>query len=1626
MVEKPLTTDVLETGEIPLSDAEAERLGFPAHATERTCMADGNEVIVQWRPGPRLVSGEQLRDHLQLHGSVGGIVQLHRAGDRLELRCLRHGHTAVTTPPVNATELLPRLEKKKDRKPRLHGRRYALRDRREYCWDDRVGIHNDTIENFLDAIKKRSWDSATMFDLRLRGEKLAVATGFDELLAIDLARVDHMPHQEATVVKVLRQMHGRAVLADEVGLGKTIEAGLIMKELIVRGIARRVLVLCPAGLREQWREELDKKFDEPFAIAGTSAEIKGDRLIMSIHLARNNQKQVHAQRWDLVIVDEAHKEINGPKTRQLLANLDTRYMLFLTATPVQNRLTDLYNLIELLRPGTFASRRAFERRFVDENDPRQPVNVRELRQLVADVMVRTTREQVGLDKVQRCAVDVPIRPSNVEREVYHLCTDGLRHVMTSPGDSLRRRQLALRLTTSPRSLAATARKLARNHHDARVQSFLRELSELAVDFGRTTRQAQLLEVVRTWMSDADKGKVVVFTQHADTLDDLVRVLTEEGIDASVYHGGLSASARQAAIEQFRRSAPVMLSTDAGAEGLNLQFANCVVNYDLPWNPMRVEQRIGRVHRLTQQKRQVYIANFFATGTIDEQVYRLLHDKLRMFELLFGQVTTILGELDGRQGGETFETRILNAYLAPSDAEMRHRIDQLGRQLDVAYDRARRAARDDAGISSWFIDRSYREKIRNKPADELRPAVEIGQRQRQQEVLQFALDFFHAFGAKVSEVEHELISVGLPPVLVEDFGGREELHLAFSSAALDMHRDAELCAAGSQAFEEMLAALRERGALHAAMPVVGDVQQKPWLPHAPNLSFKVREVLGPDTWAAQTVWRTQCDGVDAGEDVRVITIGDPERFATKRHRDWTDGEALPDTISADEVLETVISESLGELRKMRDLAEREVHDRMEAERTRILNCTAERIAELQREIRSTNAAVKERAEVELDHLTRLRNFYEERRPGTVELRAELLALKLVGSPVLRVREIWADDRNREVHVEALWTPSRPFKDAKYRDGAGRPIAQLAVCMEGHAVDAERVRRCPACCEDVCDLCDSGAFAECRACGVEQCGRCFGDPSRVCPACAAAERAPELDREGQVGWSLGFGAKAIVGEGVARIVRSDGTELVVLKPSLPPELRQRMAAIARAFGGPLDLGGRYFGLSELVLDRDDTVLFDRREDVTWEVVPGGGSAIDVAIGPLLADAEVHGWDHHDDSAALEALLASLRQRERPEPAPQLVARETRHDRYLESRGDQVWWVELWQEAGHEPRVGAHQLEFRDAGDGRDRGSRAVANAPGMRVEVRRVHRSALVEVTTQDGRQQTFFVPGAAHATPASEAAARDVIAQRGLPPNTALFVAVPRDTSTFACPSAATLVERRVEEEWIAEPGEMGEPFSPLDARRFVLSEPEVRAETLSGECWSGLLLPVEADPVPYTLVPYRKVTEVWQGESATTRTYLVRSGEPAYPILDDTGRPGADFGVDRAGHLASRVIACTYCETLTCPACSDAALPCELCGVQVCGRCAAESAGAHLCDACGSLRRMRWLRRLVARGGRRQSLAGRDKLHRLVFVAGPEGPHLIEIRNDKRTLRPLALSDRQAELLNEVAGGPWFSVGASR
>jgi hypothetical protein len=474
-------------------------------------------------------------------------------------------------------------------------------------------------------------------------------------------------------------------------------------------------------------------------------------------------------------------------------------------------------------------------------------------------------------------------------------------------------------------------------------------------------------------------------------------------------------------------------------------------------------------------------------------------------------------------------------------------------------------------------------------------------------------------------------------------------------------------------------------------------------------------------------------------------------------------------------------------------------------------------------------------------------------------------------------------------------------------------------------------------------------------VPQCRACLAAAGGVCRACAAATRSPGLDRDGQRAWSLGFGATVLVGEAVARLTRADGSEeLVELGRAGQAAVRQRLVAIATSLGCRPDLGARVVSLAE-PQPPEGTFLLGRDRDVTWEVEPAGGAALDDAVARYLPGTT--GPAPRRPDRALARLLARLQDGAPPEPAPRLLAQETWRIRYLEPRGGEVWWVEEHHVAGRRPVRRELPLEFRrDDGGGRP-GQRASALVPSCRIEVRRLHRSAFVDVVDagSPARMRAVFVAGAPGVTPESEAEAAGLVEAHGLPSTAVLFVAPGSDDEPrFARPSRATLVERQVREDWTLQPGEAGRPFRGGDRGSGGGARTDVVG--LDGARWVGFLAAVGAlgeGSDPYTLVRHLTVTETWRGAASTTRTYVVGPGEPAYPVLDDTGRPAGDFGVDSAGHLhePDHAWRCPVCGEHLCRACADGALvPCPACGQDACGRCRTgppDGPIGELCDLCG-------------------------------------------------------------------------------
>jgi len=456
--------------------------------------------------------------------------------------------------------------------------------------------------NLAQVLAKQVVSDPAIYDLRLQAEALALARGFDELICLQDVKVERYEHQLEAALRALQFMRGRVILADEVGLGKTIEAGLTLKELVERGLAQSILVLSPSSLCEQWREELEIKFREAFRVVRTKRDWAGAaKVIASMDYAKRDQvaPEVLEREWDLLIVDEAHKLKNrSTQLWKFVNQIRKRYVLLLTATPVSNDLMELFSLITILKPGQLGTARAFKKQFCDRGDPRLPKHATHLRQLLGEVMIRNRRSKVNLQLPQRRAAVYHITLPPAERQLYEAVTQYIREEFAGKPEEkhLRLSLLTLQkeLCSSPQAVAGTLHKMAADAqgHSEETRAKLAGFGELAEQIPSNRKAEAVLELLQQFPE-----QLLVFTGYLPTMGHLLRRLTEAGHSAVGFHGSLNPAQKEAAVRAFREGqAQVMVSTESGAEGRNLQFCHMLVNFDLPWNPMRVEQRIGRLDR----------------------------------------------------------------------------------------------------------------------------------------------------------------------------------------------------------------------------------------------------------------------------------------------------------------------------------------------------------------------------------------------------------------------------------------------------------------------------------------------------------------------------------------------------------------------------------------------------------------------------------------------------------------------------------------------------------------------------------------------------------------------------------------------------------------------------------------------------------------------------------------------------------------------------------------------------------------------------------------------------------------------------------------------------------------------
>jgi SNF2 family DNA or RNA helicase len=406
--------------------------------------------------------------------------------------------------------------------------------------------------------------------------------------------------------------------------------------------------------------------------------------------------------YDVVVVDEAHHLRDQTSAGYRLVNgLQKRFLLLLSATPVQNNLLELYNLLTLLQPGIFKTQKEFRSIYMVPGKPREPANREQLRDLMRGVMVRNTRALAALRMPRRQASTLRAIPDRTEAVCYEELSVLVREVAVIDGRSaacavgearphrLSLQHLLAAAGSSPAASAAgIARMAARFPEDARWSDLLARTRAITAG----AKEVALLRL----LAQNPAEKKLVFVHHRDSMTHLADRLGREKIPFAIFSGDMSGPQKDAAVATFRDNVPLLLCTESGGEGRNLQFCNTLINFDIPWNPMAIEQRIGRIDRIGQT-REVFVFNLVTAGTIEDAVLRILDEKINMFELVVGEVGAILGEVDEQQ---EFSTLVLDAWLHGSEQARANAFAQIENRLLAArrdYDEVKQL--DDALFGS---------------------------------------------------------------------------------------------------------------------------------------------------------------------------------------------------------------------------------------------------------------------------------------------------------------------------------------------------------------------------------------------------------------------------------------------------------------------------------------------------------------------------------------------------------------------------------------------------------------------------------------------------------------------------------------------------------------------------------------------------------------------------------------------------------------------------------------------------------------------------------------------------------------------------------------------------------------
>ena len=540
-------------------------------------------------------------------------------------------------------------------------------------------------EKVFENLKSSDFDSSNMFKLKMDASKISQDLEITDLISYGEIKKNlayDLPHQKNGALKLLKEMNATALLADEVGLGKTITTGMLVKEGVVRGFLKRVLILTPPSLVDQWVSEMKEKFDIDFdIISGSDDWGESNFVIASIDRVKVfdkvkrefRHKRAHSFPWDLVVIDEAHKLKEKDTVRwRFVDRLQKRRFLLLTATPFQNDLFELYNLLHLLKRGHLGTIREFRKKFLFKGNKRKPLNPLELKKKLEEVMIRRRRDEIGIEYKKRVPKIISVEMSEKEKKIYDNTVRLLKDYYylangNKVNSSLMIFSILPKVTSSSRSAIESLTKIVEsNKYHENTRNFAQGILDDYKLLDRDSKIEALVRLIRKIRSRGEDEKILIYTKHPTTLRYISQKLEPFNLKIVEFMGGLSREEKTERINEFKGGgADVLISTDTGAEGLNFQFCRNLINYDLPWNPMSVEQRIGRLDRIGQE-RDIYVYSLATKDTMEEYVVDLIINKMCCVGLVIGELPIILFNLgldsEGNSGRNKIEERLMNSFI----------------------------------------------------------------------------------------------------------------------------------------------------------------------------------------------------------------------------------------------------------------------------------------------------------------------------------------------------------------------------------------------------------------------------------------------------------------------------------------------------------------------------------------------------------------------------------------------------------------------------------------------------------------------------------------------------------------------------------------------------------------------------------------------------------------------------------------------------------------------------------------------------------------------------------------------------------------------------------------------------